>query len=80
MSVRLGINSRRSRIWAQKKGALLRVPLAESAVVSLARGWVLDQFSGRRNPEKRPSTGNFDGFWPRLPASGEMHQKRRRNA
>src|SRR3954447_10630825 len=81
MSVRLSINSRRSGIWAQKKGAPAARPFGRERGGPPSRaGWVLDQFSGRRNPEKRPSTGNFDRFWPGLPAAGEMDQKSRRNA
>src|SRR5206468_3350973 len=67
--------------FGHKKRARYRAsPVVESAVVSLARGWVLDQFPGRRNPEKCPSTGNFDGFRSRLPTTGEVHQKRGRHA
>jgi hypothetical protein len=57
MSVRLGIKTH-ERKWAQKKGALLRVPFDQERVTH-ARGWSLDQISQPRNPRKAPSTGNF---------------------
>jgi len=58
----LGINTRELEFGHKKRARLPRVPFSRERGVSLARGWSLDQISKRRNPENRPSTGNFQQF------------------